>query len=122
MKVCLHELEDKVEILIIFCTDDLVQFYNVGVIQLLEECDLAEGPLGVGGVLEGIEDLFQSESISWFLVCNFPDMAVGATAYLFDEGVFLENMCFNLFCHVFFIISNVFENYINNQNYSWISI
>jgi hypothetical protein len=63
MKVCLHELEHKVEILVIFGTDHLVQFYDVGVIKLLEEGDLAEGPLGVGGVLEGIEDLFQSEGI-----------------------------------------------------------
>lgn len=117
MKIRLHELEDKVEILIIFSSDDLVQFDDVGVIELLQESDLAKGALCVGGVLEGIEDLFECEGISWFFICNFPDVAIGATAYLFDEGVFLEDVCFYLFCHVFFIISNVFENYINRANY-----
>lgn len=117
MKVSLHELEDKVEILIIFSPDDLVQFDDVGVVELLQERNLSKGALSIGGVLESIEDLFQCQGISWFFICNFPDVAVGTTAYLFDEGVFLENMCFNLFCHVFFIISKVFENYINDAKY-----
>jgi hypothetical protein len=64
MKVGLHELEDKVEILIIFSPNDLVQFDYVGVVKLLQEGDLAEGALCVGGVLEGIEDLFECEGIS----------------------------------------------------------
>lgn len=109
MKVCLHELEDQVEILIIFSADDLVQLDDVGVVELLEERDLSEGALCVGGVLEGIEDLFECEGISGFLIRNFPDVAVGATAHLFHQAVFLENVCFYLFCH-FLYNCKVFEN------------
>lgn len=64
MKVGLHELEDKVEILVIFCADDLVQFYDVGVVELLQQDDFPKGSLGIGGMLESIEDLFESEGVS----------------------------------------------------------
>ena len=64
MKVSLHELEDKVEILIIFSPDDLVQFDDVGVVELLQERNLSKGALSIGGVLESIEDLFQCQGIS----------------------------------------------------------
>lgn len=64
MEICLHELEDKVEILVIFCADDLVELDDVGVIEFLEEDDLAEGALSVGGMLESIEDLLESKGVS----------------------------------------------------------
>lgn len=63
MEICLHELEDEVEILVIFCADDLVELDDVGVVEFLEEDDLAEGALGVGGMLESIEDLFESKGV-----------------------------------------------------------
>lgn len=64
MEICLHELEDEVEILVIFCADDLVELDDVGVIEFLEEDDLAEGALSVGGMLESIEDLLESKGVS----------------------------------------------------------
>lgn len=63
MEICLHELEDEVEILVIFCADDLVELDDVGVVEFLEEDDLAEGALGVGGMLESIEDLLESKGV-----------------------------------------------------------
>lgn len=63
MEICLHELEDEVEILVIFCADDLVQLDDVGVVELLQEDDLAEGALGIGGMLEGIEDLLEGKGV-----------------------------------------------------------
>lgn len=64
MKIGLHELEHKVEILVIFSSDDLVQFYDVGVVELLQQDDFPKGSLGIGGMLESIEDLFESEGVS----------------------------------------------------------
>lgn len=63
MEICLHELEDEVEILVIFCADDLVELDDVGVVEFLEEDDLAEGALGVGGMLKSIEDLLESKGV-----------------------------------------------------------
>lgn len=63
MEICLHELEDEVEILVIFSADDLVELDDVGVVEFLEEDDLAEGALGVGGMLESIEDLLESKGV-----------------------------------------------------------
>ena len=48
VEVCLHELENEIEILIIFCADDLVQLDDIGMIQLLKEGDLSEGALCIG--------------------------------------------------------------------------
>ena len=63
MEIGLHELEDEVEILVVLCTDDLVQLDDIGMVELLEEDDLAEGALRIGGVLKGIEDLLEGQGV-----------------------------------------------------------
>lgn len=59
MEVCFHEFEDKVEIFIVVCLNDVVQFNYVGVGQFVEIADFSEGALCVDGVLEGIKYLFE---------------------------------------------------------------
>ena len=63
MEVGLHELEDEVEILVVLCANDLVQLDDIGMVELLEEDDLAEGALRIGGVLKGIEDLLEGQGV-----------------------------------------------------------
>ena len=46
--------------------------------ELLEENDFAESPLGIGGVLEGVEILFEGHDFLCALIDGFPDNAVGA--------------------------------------------
>lgn len=60
-----------------------MQLNDVGVIELLQEGYLSEGPLGVGWVLEGIENLFEGEDVTRFFISGFPDVAVGATSHFF---------------------------------------
>lgn len=60
---------------------------------------LAVGALGVDRVLEGVEDLFEGEGLVGFAVGNFPDVAVGAGADFFGEGVAGEDVGLNLFSH-----------------------
>ena len=55
----LHELEEEVDVLVVVGADGLVQLDDVGVVELFQDLDFAEGALGVGGVLEGVEDLLQ---------------------------------------------------------------
>lgn len=64
MKVCLHKLENQVEILIVLRADHLVQLHDVRMVQLLQESNLAESSLGVGGVLKGIEDLLECQRLT----------------------------------------------------------
>jgi hypothetical protein len=87
VEVGLHELEDQVEVLVIFCADDVVQFDDVGVVEFVQEDNFAVGPLRVGGVLEGIEDLLEREHLAGFFVGDLPDVAVGAAAQLFGQSV-----------------------------------
>ena len=56
VQVCLHELEQQVHVLVVVRADGVHQLYDIGVVQLLQDFDLAVGALRVGGVLECVED------------------------------------------------------------------
>ena len=61
MQVGVHELEDEVEVPVVLRPVHVQQFDDVGVVgELLQEDDLAEGPLRVGLVAERVEDLLHS--------------------------------------------------------------
>ena len=66
-------------------------------IDFLKKDDLSVGSLGVGGVLEGIEDLLEGQSLSSLSVSDFPDNSIGSTTYLLDDFIFLEYMWFYFF-------------------------
>ena len=58
MEVGLDELEDEVEVAVVAGAEGAEEFYDVRVLELGEEGEFAVGALGVGGVLEGVEDFF----------------------------------------------------------------
>ena len=58
VEVGLHELEEEVHVFVVVCADGLCEFDDVLVVQLSKDLDFAVGALGVGGVLEGVEDFF----------------------------------------------------------------
>ena len=61
MEVRVHELEDKVEVPVVFRPVHVQQFDDVGVVgELLQEDDFAEGPLRVRLVAERVENLLHS--------------------------------------------------------------
>ena len=47
VEIGFHVLKYKVKIFIVFSPDDLMQLNDVGIMNFLEEDDLAVGPLGV---------------------------------------------------------------------------
>lgn len=69
-------------------------------VEFVEEDDFAEGSLSIGGMLEGIENFLERQDLSCFAVVDFPDMAVGAAAHFLEEGVFFEDVRFDLLAHV----------------------
>lgn len=85
MQVCLHELKQQINVLVIVSADGVYQFDDVGVVQLLEDLDFAVGALSVGGVLEGIEDLLQGEHALGGLLLDLPHVAVGTRAHLLED-------------------------------------
>ena len=76
VQVCLHVLEDKVEILIVVGFDDAVQFDNVFVVHLEQVDDLAVGALRVRRILEGVEDLLERDLLLGLLLQRLPHNAV----------------------------------------------
>lgn len=44
--------------------------------KLLKEDNLAEGALGIGGILKGTEDLLESEDLARLFVLNLPDNTI----------------------------------------------
>jgi hypothetical protein len=117
MKVGLHKLENQVEILIIFGADHLVQLHDVRMVQLLQESDLAESSLRVGGVLEGIEDLLERQCLTRFLFGDLPDVTVCPAAHLFEQRVLFEDVSLDLLCHVFSILASFRKLYTSTSLY-----
>lgn len=79
VEVGVHEVEDEVDVTIVFSSDHILKADDVFVArQFLEEDDLTEGALRVGGVLEGVEVLLQRDDFFGALVNGLPDYAVSA--------------------------------------------
>lgn len=96
VEVGFHILEQQVDILVIIGPHRLVQLDDVRVLQLLQDLDLAVGPLRVGGVLEGIEYLLEGvDPLDGFLL-YFPDVAVGSRAHLLEDGETFKQMAFDV--------------------------
>lgn len=77
MQISLHKLEKQVDILVVIGSNGIVQFYNVGVIQLFEDLNFAIGALGISGVLKCIEYFLESEYLFGGLLLDLPDVSVG---------------------------------------------
>ena len=73
---------------------------NVRVVQLVEHCHFAVGPLGVDLILEGVEDLLEGVLLASVFVDYFPDVPVGSAAEElpdFEEG---QDMTLYFFAHI----------------------
>lgn len=87
VQVDVHVLEHQVDVLVVPRPDHLFQPDDVRVLELSQEHDFAVGALGVGGVGEGVKVFFEGFHLFGFLVSDFPDVSVGAAAYLFADVV-----------------------------------
>lgn len=93
MQVGLHEVEYQIDILMIARPDNAVQIDDVGMApEFAEEHDFAVGALGIGSVLEGIEDFLEGDCLLGFLVDGLPDHSVGSLAQLLEDLVLLEDV------------------------------
>lgn len=82
VQICLHKLEEQVDVLVIISPDGIVQLDDVGVLELLQNLDLAIGTLGIRRMLECIEDLLQGHHLLGPLVFHLPHMTVGTRTHL----------------------------------------
>ena len=82
VKISVHEVEDEVDIPIVFCADYVLQANNVLVAsQLLQEDDLAERALRVSRVLESVEVLLEGDDFLGALVDGLPHDTVRSLTY-----------------------------------------
>ena len=82
VKISVHEVEDEVNVTIVFSADYVLKANNVLVTsQLLQEDDLAERALRVSGVLESVEVLFKGDNLFGALVDGFPHDTVRSLSY-----------------------------------------
>ena len=96
VEVRLHVVEYDVDVLVVVGADVVELLDDVLVVQLREEDDLAEGPLGIGGVVEGIEDLLHRHNLVPLPVYRLSDHSVGPLAQLSDDLVLLKDMGLDL--------------------------
>lgn len=92
VQIGLHELEHEVDVLVIFCAEDLVELDHILVVELLEKHYLAVGALRIGRVLESIEDLLEGQHFLGFLVFDLPDLTVGSATDFLDDLIPFEDV------------------------------
>ena len=78
MQISVHEVEDQVNIPVVFSAYHILQPNNVLMAsQLLQENNLTESSLGICRVLKGIEVLLEGDNLLRPLVNSFPHDTVG---------------------------------------------
>ena len=85
VQVCLHVLKKQVDVLVVLRPNAIVQFDDIGMVQLPQDLYLSVGALRIGGVLKGIEYLLQREHATCPLLFHLPDVAVRPTAHLLEQ-------------------------------------
>ena len=63
VEVGLHELENDIDIAVVFRLYGFVEFDDVRVFNLTQDLYLPIGPLRISGVLEGVEYFFQGKNL-----------------------------------------------------------
>ena len=82
VKISIHEVEDQVDVAVVFCSDYVLQPNNVLVpSELLKENDLAEGALRVSSILESVEVLLQGNDLLSALIDGLPHDTVRSLSY-----------------------------------------
>jgi hypothetical protein len=82
VQICLHVLEDQVQVLVVVGTQDIVQLYYILVAQLMQVANLPVRALGVDRVLEGIEDLLQRKGRVTLTITHLPHVSVCSRTHL----------------------------------------
>jgi hypothetical protein len=81
MQVSIHEVEDEVDVPVVFGADHVLEADDVLVaVQFLQEDDLAERPLGVCCVLERVEVLLKRHDVFSLLINCFPNNTISSLA------------------------------------------
>lgn len=95
IEVDVHKLKDEVDVAFVLCFDYFLQGDDVRMLDLIEEHDFAVRALGVSGVLERVEVLFQCVNCLVFFVDHFPYHSVSATSNFFDNFIPLQDVGFD---------------------------
>lgn len=102
VQVRVHEIENQVDITVVFGSDDVLESNDVFVpIKLLQEYDLSESTLGICCILEGVEVLFKGHDLFGPFVNGFPDNTVGSLAKFLEDFILFQDVGLNFFGHPF---------------------
>ena len=83
VQVSIHEVENEVDVAIVLSSDHVLQSdYILVARQLLQENDLAEGPLRIRSILESVEVLLERDNLFGSFIDGLPDDTVGSLSYL----------------------------------------
>ena len=99
-QICLHQLENQIQILLVIGTQHLMQFYYIRMRYFLQNLDLSVRTLCINIVPKCPENLFKGVGTFGDLVLHFPDMPVGPTSHQLVYLVFLCDMLVYSFRHL----------------------
>lgn len=89
MQISFHVLKDQVKVFFVVSLYDVVKFDYVRMRKLVQKYDFSICSLCVCRMLEGVKYFFEGEGLAWFLISDFPHMAVGSASYFFEKIIFL---------------------------------
>lgn len=126
MQINVHVLEHQVDIFVVLCPDDVVDADDVLLFELFEEHDLTVGSLGVCGVREGVEVLFQRFDLFGLAVSHFPHYAIRPAAdflYRLVHGqhvrlYFVRHTLYNLLLLLFIYLYDLTITELTHINYN----
>lgn len=99
MQISFNQLEHHVQIFAVPGLDDGVQGDDVGVVELVQNCNFPIGALGIYFVLKGIEHLLEGVFFVRTFLSDFPDVAIGATTQELFDFEERQYMTFYFFAH-----------------------
>ena len=105
MQICIHKIKYKINISIILGSDNILQSNDVFMSrQFLEKNDFSKSPLCICSVLEGIEIFLESHNFLCPFINCFPHNTISSFSKFLKNFIFLQNMCFYFFSHIFLIL------------------
>ena len=82
MQICIHEIEDQINVSVVLRTDNILQADDILMArQLLQEDDFSESSLCVRCVLKGVEILLEGDDIFSLLVDGLPHDTIRSLTY-----------------------------------------
>lgn len=103
VEIALHVVEDKINVSIVVCSNDLSKVDQIGmVLQFPQDAYFSVCSLSILNISKGIKDFLESQCFFRLAIEHFPDVSVRSTSHLLDEFIFFQDVVFDFLLTIHF--------------------